>query len=251
MTSVRLLGLMSRALGSLEIDAGTMCRSQSSMPGVVGIMPSKKVQVTSHRPAVVVKGAGSLTSENFKAAAEVLGADIDARLVRAFADVESGGRSGLGPAGLPMIAFEGHWFRNLTKKKFDKEYPLLSYPYVRKAGPEWQKNNVDQATAWNTLNSAIELDKSAAQQSCSWGMFQVMGFNYKVCGYATVAEFVSAMNSESGQLDAFVRYCKKKQGVVAAMRDKDYAKLAELYNGDDYGDYDRRIEKAYKRHGGI
>jgi hypothetical protein len=213
-------------------------------------MPLKKSQVKGHRHAVFVKRAGSLTSADFQMAADHLGTGIDARLLHAFADVESGGRSGLGPTGLPVIAFEGHIFRKLTKKTFDKEHPLLSYPYVSKAGPEWKKNNADQKTAWKTLNTAIELDKTAAQQSCSWGMFQVMGFNYAACGYATVAEFVVAMSGERGQLNAFVSYCKNKSGMVAAMRNKDYAMLAERYNGEDYGDYDRRIEKAYKRHGG-
>ena len=55
---------------------------------------------------------------------------------------------------------------------------------------------------------------------------------------------------ETGQLNAFVGFCKKTAGMVAAMRDKKYAQIASLYNGKDYGDYDKRIEKAYKKHGG-
>ena len=82
-------------------------------------------------------------------------------------------------------------------------------------------------------------------------MFQVMGFNYQMCGYTNVKAFATAMKSgERGQLDAFVAFCKGTAGMVTALRDKQYATMATLYNGADYGDYDRRIEKAYKKHGG-
>ena len=38
--------------------------------------------------------------------------------------------------------------------------------------------------------------------------------------------------------------------MVKAMTDKDFTTMATLYNGDDYGDYDKQIEKAFKKHGG-
>lgn len=251
MAAMRLPGFICRTLGVLELDAGTLCRNQSPSPGFLGIKPAKRLNANRHRHQSIHQRSGSLTALDFEVAAGTLNSNIDPRLLHAFADVESGGRSGLGPAGLPVIAYEGHWFRKFTKKQFDKDYPLLSYPYVCKAGSEWRENNANQETAWKTLNSAIELDKSAALQSCSWGMFQVMGFNFEVLGYATVVEFVSAMYSELGQLDAFVRYCKKKRGMIDAMINKEYALLAFLYNGKDFGDYDKRIKKAYKRHGGV
>jgi len=136
-----------------------------------------------------------LTAADFEAAAAALGVGISTAIIRAFAEVESGGRSGFGPAGLPVIAFEGHLFRKFTGKKYDTTHPLLSYKYIKKAGPEWKANNKNQVTAWNTLRQAIELDSQAALQSCSWGMFQVMGFNYSACGYASVEEFVNSMKA--------------------------------------------------------
>ncbi len=53
-------------------------------------------------------------------------------------------------------------------------YPLLSYRYVIKAGPQWRINNKNQDSAWKTLEEALALDHDAALQACSWGMFQVM-----------------------------------------------------------------------------
>lgn len=118
-------------------------------------------------------------------------------LVRALAQVESGGGSGFGPDGLPIIAFEGHWFRNLPKHVYDEPHPLLSYRYKKKAGWQRKRNNKDHATAWKVLNAAMELDADAALQSTSWGMCQVMGFNYAKCGYKDVFSFVDAMKRGS------------------------------------------------------
>jgi len=211
-------------------------------------------------PAPVVGAAGlgaaasapaKLTPADFQAAAAALGPGVSAAIVRAFAEVESGGKSGFGPDGRPVIAYEGHWFRNLTGKKFDAAYPLLSYRYVVKAGPEWQKNNNPQSNAWKTLEAAIALDHDAALQACSWGMFQVMGFNFKDCGYDNVNDFVAAMKAgERGQLDAFVGFCKSRRGMAQAMVAKDFQAMATMYNGADYGDYDKRIANAYKKYGG-
>src|SRR5271166_4311755 len=86
-------------------------------------------------------GAGKLTEANFAAAADALKPGVQLAMIRAFAEVESGGKSGFGPSGLPIIAYEGHIFRKYTNGKYDKSHPLLSYPYKKKAGPEWQANN--------------------------------------------------------------------------------------------------------------
>lgn len=192
-----------------------------------------------------------VSDQDYANVAAQLGTGIDPLLIRAFAHVESGGKSGFRASGLPIIAYEGHWFRKYTHRLYDETHPLLSYPYVRKAGWQWQRNNKDQTVAWKTLNEAMELDAAAALKSTSWGMCQVMGFNYASCGFADIFAFVEAMKQGSlGQLQAFVGYCKGRAGMVDALRRKDYATMARLYNGDDYGDYDRRIERAYTRFGG-
>ena len=258
MANFKLPGPLCQLLNALEIDFGTMCRSASSPPGVLkhsrGV-PKRKLQKTHNKAKVALAvSAGvstKLTAADFHNAATSLGSGISAALVRAFAEVESGGKSGFGPSGLPIIAFEGHIFRRYTKRKYDATHSTLSYKYHTKAGPEWKANNKNQTQAWKTLKEAIKLDHSAALMSCSWGMFQVMGFNFKMCGYKSVDDFVTAMKAgEQGQLQAFIGYCKKAKGCVAAMQKKDFAGMAKAYNGADYGNYDKMIEKAYKRHGG-
>lgn len=192
-------------------------------------------------------GGLTLTEADFQSAAVQLGNGISVNIIKAFATVESGRRSGFGPAKLPVIAYEGHIFRKYTQQKYDKTYPMLSYPYVEKAGPQWRANNKDQAKAWETLAAAYKLDPAAALMSVSWGMFQIMGFNFAACGYATVFEFAAAMKINAGQqLKAFIGFCRKKPALVNAMKNKDYIAMASQYNGKDYGDYDRRIQKAYE-----
>ena len=204
------------------------------------------------RQATAPAGSTSrLSDADFAAAAEALKPNVQIAMIRAFAEVEFGGKSGFGSSGLPIIAFEGHIFRKYTDHAYDKTNPLLSYPYKQKAGPEWRKNSADQQTAWNTLNQALILDHSAALMSCSWGMFQVMGFNYKDCGYNNVDDFVSKMKAgERGQLDAFVGFCKANPKLRQALADRNFVICATLYNGKDYGNYDKLIEIHFKKLGG-
>jgi N-acetylmuramidase len=192
-----------------------------------------------------------LGDASYAAAAAALGPGVQVAMIRAFAEVESGGKSGFGPSGQPIIAYEGHIFRKYTNSKYDVSNPLLSYPYRKKAGPEWQTNNRNQNTAWETLKAAMQLDHQAALLACSWGMFQIMGFNFKMCGYPDVDKFVEKMKAgQQGQLDAFVGFCKATRGLPQALAEKNFAMCATRYNGPDFGDYDKRIERAFRKYGG-
>jgi hypothetical protein len=221
-------------------------------------------RTASHAAAMSGGGskAGTLTDKDFAEAATALDPKVPSALLHAFARTESGGKSGMDSKGRPIIAYEGHVFRRYTACKagkppvtthpYDATYPLLSYPYKKKAGPEWQKNNKDPDASWATLDAALALDHDAALKACSWGMFQVMGFNFEACGYDTVDAFVAEMKaSERGQLNAFVGFCKSTPGMVTAMIAKNFVNMASLYNGSDYGDYDKLIAKFYKEYGGV
>lgn len=75
--------------------------------------------------------------------------------------------------------------------------------------------------------------------------------NISACGFASVEAFVESMKAgEQGQLQAFVGFCKTTTGLKEALGRKDFVKCATLYNGSDYGDYDKRIGKAYKKYSG-
>jgi hypothetical protein len=130
----------------------------------------------------------------------------------------------------------------LLKAKLGKE-PALSDVVDPKAGG--YKGGAAEHTR---LDKAVAIDRECALQSCSWGLFQIMGFHWKALGYSSVQAFVNAAyKSEASQLDMFVRFIKINPGMLAALRAKDWAKFAKLYNGPEYmkNNYHTKLALAY------
>ena len=85
-----------------------------------------------------------------------------------------------------------------------------------------------------------------------WGMFQIGGFNYKICGCNSVSEFVEKMSySELEQLELFAVFIRNT-GYLKYLKDKDWAKFARAYNGPSYAKrgYHTKMAKAYKKFSG-
>lgn len=183
----------------------------------------------------------SLTRDDFLDDAKLIGCDVAA--IQAVAAVESAG-GGFNPDNTPKTLFEGHWFHRYTKGKFAESHPHLCYPKWTKKfyGKTWQE---EQAR----LNQAILLDPKAAYLSASWGMFQVMGFNFAICNFKTVEDFVEAMRKdENEQLMAFTNYVIHN-GLSDELQSLDWAKFARGYNGPEYqkNQYDTKLAKAYAK----
>lgn len=166
---------------------------------------------------------------------------VEEAALRAVAEVESAG-SGFLPDGLPKILFEGHAFHRLTGGRFDSEEDI-SYP-------RWDKSKYKGGRGeWTRLTKAAALDRAAALQSASWGMFQLMGFNYGLCGYHDVEAFVSDHHKSADEhLKAFARFIGRPQ-FLTALRKKDWATFARHYNGAGYAAnaYDKKMSRAYER----
>lgn len=93
----------------------------------------------------------------------------------------------------------------------------------------------------------MELDRTAALLSTSWGVFQVMGFNYDMLGFKDVETMVEfAKQGERQQLELFTRYCKTRKGLVQTMQSKDYAEIGKLYNGGAVPGYGPGLKKIYE-----
>ena len=183
----------------------------------------------------------ALTRAEFAEAAALIGCETEA--VMAVTAVESKG-TGFDPEGFPITLFEGHWFHRLTKGKFTASHPTLSYPkWTRQFyGKTWQAEKA-------RLAEAMTLDRTAAMQSASWGMFQIMGFNHTICGFKSVQQFVNAMcKSESSQLNVFAQYILNS-GLADELRDRRWADFARLYNGPEFAvnKYDTKLAAAYQK----
>lgn len=177
-----------------------------------------------------------LTNEDFCRAAKRLKCKVAA--VKAVSEVESRGE-GFYTNGFPVILFERHKFKKYTNGKYNKTHPHLS-------GPAGNYGSAGQNQR-NKFNEAFALNPEAAMLSCSWGKFQIMGFNYEVCGYKSVGAFVDAMKeSEGKQLDAFVSFVISN-GLDKHLRNLNWSAFASGYNGSGYkkNKYDTKMASAF------
>lgn len=181
-----------------------------------------------------------LQERDFVAAAFALECEVEA--IKAVCEVEAP-RGGFDPSGVPVTLFEGHIFHKYTKGVYDASHPHLSYP-------KWVTKFYGKTSAAERarLLEARKLDNLAALMSASWGKFQIMGFNFALCGFKTVHEFVLAMQKdEASQLAAFVEYIKNTH-LADELQEHRWADFARKYNGPAYqkNAYDVKLAKAYQ-----
>ena len=186
----------------------------------------------------------ALSSSDIRNAAEQIG--VEPCAVKAVVDVESGG-DGFLPDGRVKILFEGHVFwKELQKRGINPE--LLKMPNI--VYPKWDKSQYKGgAQEHERLNAAALVNKEAALCSASWGLFQIMGFNHRLCGFSIVQDFVDAQKeSEANQLNSFCQFMKN-EGLVLFLKGLDFAGFARRYNGPGYAQnqYDVKMRKAYER----
>jgi murein DD-endopeptidase MepM/ murein hydrolase activator NlpD len=187
--------------------------------------------------------ARKLALADFQAAARDL--DVEVAAVRAVAEVESGGRTGFDDSKRPKILFEIHLFRTNTNQRYDASHPHLSAPY---SSPRRRQSYAKNQYA--VIREAFALNADAAVKSASWGMFQVLGSNYKMCGWSNVRQFVYDMyESEAQHLRSFLGFCRGA-GLVRHLKTKNWASFARGYNGPAYRDnrYDTKMAQAYERY---
>ncbi|WP_432328925.1 N-acetylmuramidase family protein [Mucilaginibacter sp. P25] len=181
-----------------------------------------------------------LTEQDYKEAAGIIGCSVAA--IKAVSGVESGG-SGFLKSGKIKLKFEGHVFHKLTKGRFAAQHPTLSYP-------AWtEKYSRFGEDSYIRFNQAYALDPVAAMEATSWGMFQVMGFNYASCGFNSVKELgLYLKEGESYQLKAFCMYIKS-QGLAVYLQKQQWASFAYRYNGADYKKhhYDLQLQAEFEK----
>ena len=142
----------------------------------------------------------------------------DAAYIWTVAEVETAGLT----QGRPQILFERHIFRKYTNDSDAREISgapgacgLLSEQY-------------DKRTKALALCAKAKLSVEPALQSASWGMGQVMGFNYDVARYKSAANMIQAMvRNEDAQLAAMAGYLRAN-GVADKLIKKDWTALRRV-----------------------
>lgn len=182
-----------------------------------------------------------ISEKQFNESAQTLGCSVAA--IKAVAEVESSGGGFILP-GVPKILFEPHIFWKqlrlvgITPQVSDICYPVWkTKPY----GKPYEQHG--------KLQRAVAINREAAFKSASWGLFQVMGFNYRQCECTSIQEFINKMyQGEDAHLELFVAYIKNSH-LDDELRELDWAGFARGYNGASYAKnkYDTKLAAAYKK----
>lgn len=182
--------------------------------------------------------------------------DLDPKLIEALLIVETGG-SGFFTDwnGLKRIKiqFEPHVFvRELKKRGFKARLTRAKsgmYSVIVN-GKVILRNKVDrQFKEWEAFNAAWKISNECAMLSTSWGLGQIMGFNYKLAGFDSVDELVTiSKKGEEYQLEAMICFIRNTK-LLEKLKRKDWKGFARGYNGKYYYKYkyDTRLNDAYNR----
>lgn len=179
-----------------------------------------------------------VTGADIHAAALELGCDHIK--VMAIHDVESSGNPFID--GRPSILPEPHRFSRATGHRYDASHPHIS-------SRKWNKALYPrtQAARWEQLLDMVALNVDAGFASASYGGFQILGENYRRCGFFNPFAFALAESQTEGhQLQAFVKFIKGDANLWTALRRGDWVTVAKLYNGSAYAAnrYDVRLAQA-------
>lgn len=176
-----------------------------------------------------------ITLGDCQACANLLG--IAPELVQTVARVESQGD-------LKGFLFEPHVFSRLTNGKYDQTRPDISYPkWDRSRYPKRREDRLIQ------FGRAVATEPIKAYESASWGLFQIMGFNYKIAGFTSAIGMSEVLQSSvEANVIAFGKVIRAMD-LVDTLRAKEWKKFARVYNGPGYAlnHYDIKLQNEYDR----
>lgn len=181
-----------------------------------------------------------LTDTDFETVAREL--DVEVAAIKAVVLIEAGKQmKGFWAPGVPVVNFDRSMYNShrhkAASKKGDKnaKVPPGLTGYALKE--------------WTQLTNARRQNEDGANMGTFWGMFQIGGFNYKLCGCETVGEFVKLMSeSELEQLELFAAFITNT-GMLPDLKAKNWAAFARKYNGASYArrGYHTRMANAYAK----
>ncbi len=166
--------------------------------------------------------------------------DVSPAQVRAFAVVESDEKP-FTADGAPVVRFEPHhWRRHRVAEKsaiaFDKA------PNLR-----------DLDARWAQFEKMRAINETAAIMSHSFGMWQTMGFNFRLCLCADPSTFLAEMMTLPGQAKMFKRFMLSSPALLSAVRRNLPEQVGFHYNGPQYkrNKYDVKWAAASKAGGSL
>lgn len=140
------------------------------------------------------------------------------------------------------ILFERHilWKRLLSRgispAPLARDHPNLCGPrwerkYYEGGMKEYGRINQVYDWAYNNQHDKIESYRKALLESCSWGLFQLMGFNYAAAGFSSVDQMVTEFQrGETVQVEGILKWIKAV-GLLDNLQRKDWIGFTRGYNG--------------------
>lgn len=176
---------------------------------------------------------------------------IDENILGGFVLVESSG-SGFAN-GKVKIRLENHHFLKGDAAQYKGiffDYGSPSYKghiYRKDSKDAWINCHQNQAQENDAFDFAISLNPARAYEATSMGLAQIMGFNYKRCGYSSARNMYNDFaTGETAQLKGLIHFIASDPNLLKACQNNNYRIMASLYNGSgNVNIYAPKIEKAY------
>lgn len=169
--------------------------------------------------------------------------------IKAVSLVEAGPEGAFLSTDEPTLLFEPHIFSRLTNRKYDGyRMPGVALDWGILSRHKWMPGTYGPMSKQHArMDAAARLDRNAALQSASWGLFQIMGMNYKSAGFLRLQDFVNAMYaSADDHLEAFANLILTMDVRLApALRDKDWPTFSRIYNGSGYKTTKHHVRMAW------
>lgn len=147
----------------------------------------------------------------------------------------------------PKIRLELHKLNSFTDGMFEAERPDL---FKRRFNVN--DSHASQEEQYRRLNEALLIIEGffgyePALSACSWGLCQVMGFNYRLAGSGTIDRFVARMlESEREQMRAATMFIDAHPPTRIALANRDWQTFARHYNGSARANiYAQQIARNY------
>lgn len=223
---------------TISVCCAVMCCANK--PSQVAEPTVKPVRVDSVPQKDESERYSKLTEADFELVAGEL--DVEVAAIKAVVSIEAGANmKGFWAPGIPVINFDRTMFNRYRYKSADKSGAKGEKVPDGLSGYALQE--------WTQLINARKINAQGANMGTFWGMFQIGGFNYKLCGCKSVDEMVKLMAySELEQLELFASFITNG-GMLNDLRNKNWAGFARKYNGASYAKrgYHTKMAAAYKK----
>lgn len=189
-----------------------------------------------------------LTEKDYQEVANRLGIEVAA--IKAVVDIEAGkAHKGFWAPGKPLVNYDMSIVNKFAPKlgvslsKYRKSHPQIW-------GASKTKYGSQQAAEWARFEALRAVNNDLGIYGCFWGMFQIGGFNWKLCKTKDANEFFMLMSrSERDQLELFANFIESSD-MVKYLKAKNWAAFASRYNGPSYRSrgYHTRMANAYAKY---